>query len=511
MTNPSIGSDEPAPARFGTELPAPYASVSVLPGTTPTARRGRGLLVAGAAASGVALVAAGAWVAQGLLGGGSRADEHLPGTAAVAVLVDLDPSAGQKLGAVQFAHRFAATDRLDWGATGHDPRQWLYEHLTDRATDAPAWSEIDAWLGKRAGLAELPPSGSDTQPVTVVALQVTDVDRATTSLTRGGRAFVAVDGDWVLVSDTQAHADAALRTTTSAPLSASPDFRADLLAIGEPGVADLWVDGPRVSRLAATVPGGLAGGLSGVLPAATAGAGTVAGHGAVALRFDGATLELAGSFRGLGPDARPSTPHAAVLAPADAAVAVSIAGLGEQVDRSWPTALERLGSRGSSVVTQLQTQTGLQLPGDLVTLLGSQFTLTLSPADGRPNLAIRVVTPADPSGPLDRLTAALAAVVPTVQSHRTSDGYVLALTEQASAALADSGGLSTTPAFVAAVPHAGQADAVAYVDIPLLVQGYGKGMSEADKAAIAPLGSLGMSSSRDDGGGSTFTVRLTTR
>ncbi len=490
----------------------PLGTVSVLPAAAAPARRGRALVATGAAAAGVVLVAAGAWAVQGLVGGGSRADEHLPGTAAAAVLVDLDPSAGQKLGAVQFAHKFPATGLLDWDSADNDPRKWVYEQLTRSSSDAPAWSEVQAWLGKRAGLAELPPSGADPKPVTVVAVQVTDAARAKATLTRASGTFVAVDGDWVIVSDTQAHADSALAAATSSPLSAATTFRADMQSLGEAGIVALWADGSRTAALLPHLPSAV-GGPAGLVTGGLSPASLPTGHGAVTLRFDGATLELAGSVHGLGATARPATGQAAVLAPADAAAVVSVAGLGDLVAKNWPQTLKAAGDQGSEAITRIEAQTGLRLPQDLTTLLGTQFTLALRPQDGQPNPAVRAVTDKDPSEALTRLVTALSSSqqAPPLVTRRTADGYVLALTDPAATAMTTAGGLSAAPEFVAAVPKAGQASAIAYLDVARLVEAFGAGLSADDRAMVAPLAALGLSGTADGTDGSSFTVRLTTR
>ena len=223
---------------------------TVLPPAPPArGKRGRGLLIVGATAAGVAVIATGAVAAKGLLGGGSRADQHLPGTAIAAGMIDLDPSAGQKINALQFAHKFPKTGNLDWASADNDPRKWIYEQLVKGKDKAPSWSEVDAWLGPRAGFAALPPSGSGRTPVPVLAVQVKDVAKAKATLTAQSSTFVAVDGDWIIVSDTQAHADAAVAATTSQPLSASATYLADMKAVGEPGIADVWVDLTGLSKL----------------------------------------------------------------------------------------------------------------------------------------------------------------------------------------------------------------------------------------------------------------------
>jgi hypothetical protein len=100
---------------------------------------------------------------------------------------------------------------------------------------------------------------------------------------------------------------------------------------------------------------------------------------------------------------------------------------------------------------------------------------------------------------------------PPLVTRRTSDGYVLALTDPAATAMTTGGGLSAVPEFAAAVPRAGQASAIAYLDVARLVEAFGSGLSADDRAMLAPLAALGLSGNEDGTDGSSFTIRLTTR
>ena len=124
----------------------------------------------------------GATVALGALsGGGEQADVVLPANAVLAATFDLDPSASQKIDALRFARKFPQTSGLDWDS-GTTPRKWLYERLTADADAAPSWAEVEPWLGDRAGIAVLPPDPGEQLPDAVLALQVTDQEKARASL-----------------------------------------------------------------------------------------------------------------------------------------------------------------------------------------------------------------------------------------------------------------------------------------------------------------------------------------
>jgi hypothetical protein len=391
----------------GAGYQAGYGVAEVLPGSgqavPPQRKRRRGVIIAGAVTVGVAGVVAGsAYAYSHLNGGGDQPEQHLPSTSAFVARVDLDPSLSQKVDVLRFASKFPATPKdLDWNAVDRDPRKWVYEELTKDTSDAPPWSEVDGWLGKRAAFAMTPGS---PEAVPLAVIQVTDEAKASASLTRTktkGRkiGFVAKDG-WVLVSDTQAHADTAMAAAESSPLSSSSAFKDDVDALGDQGIASAWFDYAGLSKIGKTSGSsglfGLGGGLGSTLAGRNAAAQLVTGHGAVALRFSGANLELAGRLRGLGETWKiGSLPAAKVNLPADTLGVVQIAGLGDAITKAWPDLVKQFGTLSGTdpdeLTSQLEQQVGLKLPEDLTPLLGDESAVAMRATTGqKPEFGLRV-------------------------------------------------------------------------------------------------------------------------
>jgi hypothetical protein len=478
------------------------------------AGRRKGTVAAIATAAGVATVAAGGYFAYGMIGGGGeRADAMLPSSAVAVVTVDLDPSASQKLGAVRFARKFPEAKNLDWDSADSDPRKWLYERMTQDYDKAPPWAEVNGWLGKRAGLAVVPPAGQESEPGAVIALQVSDQVKAKATLGRltdpdtDQPVGVAGEGEWVLISRTQAAADAALASAKASPIAQDSTYKADVDALGDEGIANAWFDSARLGALAKGLP--IGAGLTGLASAK--------GHGATTLRFDGTTLELAGSFRDGGPlSLSPAVSKPAELeAPAEAVAALSVAGLGEQLSTQWSTLLQEMGTVSGEVPTaaELEQQTGMKLPADLKALFGEQFTVILKATGDEPTVGVRVKS-SDPelTPALDRLSELAQRQGTELVSSPFPGGYALGFGAGVQG-LADGGTLSSTPAFTDAVPEVGKANAVGYLDISRTVEQFRGGgeWSAQERANVEPLKALGFSATADSATSSSFLIRLTTK
>jgi len=516
----------PGQAAYPGQAPYQPGSGEMLGGTfLPQGKRARrkGPVAAVAGVVGMATLGAGGYFADGLVGGGGeRADTMLPANAVAVITVDLDPSVSQKAGAIQFARKFPRSKDLDWDSADKDPRKWVYEQVSKGEPSAPPWSEVTRWLGKRAGMAVLPPAAGTTEPSVVVALQVSDQAKAKASLAKmtdsdtKAKVGVAGEGEWVLVSQTQAEADAALASAKGSSVSDAPVYSADMKALGGEGIANVWLDYPGL----ASVSDSLAARGNGMTASASSltGMAGMKGHGATTLRFDGAALELVGSFRDLNQVTMPFAGSATVdvSAPADAIGTFSVGGLGAQMAVQWQPILDQIntlnGDSAKMTSADLEEQTGLKLPGDLTALLGDQLCLVVAGTAADPSVGLRVKSAGpDLEGALGRLTALATDQARTELTPTTiPGGYVLSFGTPV-AGLTDDGTLDSAPAFTAAVPNAGQASAVGYIDIAKAVTAFAGDMSEVDRAELAPLQSFGFSANRDGDTGSSFTMRLTTK
>jgi hypothetical protein len=244
-----------------------------------------------------------------------------------------------------------------------------------------------------------------------------------------------------------------------------------------------------------------------------AGLASAQGHGAIALRFSGADLELVGSFHGLDPTDLSEPVH--VQAPADAVAAVSISGLGAAVTKQWPTLITAAGQGrdAAAFAAELKAQTGLTLPDDLSTLLGRQFTIAVPASGGQPNGGARVSTDRDAAPALARLGRLMARNLggPRLVTTKTSDGYAMSFDDATTTSMAGNDGLATTAGFAAAIPTSAQATAVVYVNFAKLIDAFGSGMSDQIRESLQPLQSFGVSVTPDGPDGRKVSMRLTTR
>lgn len=490
----------------------PAGGDAAFPAALPPPRRRRTAVVAGALAGVVVLggaTATGLYLAGGLLGGGDQPEQHLPSTTVAMAKLDLNPSAGQKLDAIRFARKFPSGKGL---REDGDPRQWVWEQTTKDVEGAPAWSAAEKWIGDRAAVAVVPGSAGDATPVAVVVLAVTDEKQAAADMASVRGAGATTKDGWLYVSDTAAHATAVATAATASPLVEKPLFVADMDRLGEDGVAAAWFDGPGLTTLAE----GLAGAGTTLGQAGSA----LDGHGAVALRFDGADLELAGSVAGsaaAGSLAGAGTDVEKL--PASTLAAVGAAGLGPALSENWAALADGLGAATGdegALGEQASALLGIDVPGDLAVLLGTRTAVAVGPpaaAFGLPTVGVRVTTDAAKARPaVDRLTSSLGEGLPIgLEAQTFAAGYSIADDEDFAAALASSdGGLGANPIFEAAVPDAGKASVVAFADIAGLVAAYGDQLSAEDRAGLAALKSFGLAVVTSADGTSTLRMRLTT-
>src|SRR5262249_44681205 len=123
------------------------------------------------------------------------------------------------------------------------------------------------WLGTRLGVGVLPPENEGEDPVTIMALQVSDVDAAKKTITAaekcghdklnqalncagsgstgdftsrddtGSDVGLASVGDYLIVADTQEQADRYAQAADASSLADDAQFKADMDSLGDVGVA----------------------------------------------------------------------------------------------------------------------------------------------------------------------------------------------------------------------------------------------------------------------------------
>jgi hypothetical protein len=494
-------SDDPSPATPGWGPEQAPAAPWAAPVEAPEPRRSRRRLAIGAAVAGVVVLGgAGFAVAAYLSGGGTQPEDVLPADAIAFVKLDLDPSAGQKLALSSLLDKFPEID-IEGDS---DVRADLVNSLLEESgTDLDYASDVQPWLGDRIGIAAVPSEGSDGGVAPVVALAVTDEGRmraALTELQAGTGMGFAVRDDYVLVTDTQEHAEDF--AATEDVLADDGDFAGDREALGGDQIALLWADLSEVQQLVqASVPDPSVGGMFGNQD--------LTGRVILGVHAQDDALELVGqafSVSDFGvPDGEPT--RLVQDLPEDTFAAVSVSELGDRAVAVWD---EREASGQLAEVEQPLEELGLQLPDDLRTVLGTDLVVAAFGDLEGPTFGARVVTddPEGAAGILDVLLSSADTGFAPVYSFGDRD-YVVAVDGPTADALAADGGLGETEAFRAAVADPDEASAVGYVDLGRVIdQLIANG--DQDAAKFAAVEALGFSASTTDEGG-RIVLRITTR
>ena len=169
-----------------------------------------------------------------------------------------------------------------------------------------------------------------------------------------------------------------------------------------------------------------------------------------------------------------------------------------------------------SELDAVQQQLGITLPDDLVTLLGSRLTLSMPKQDLRslggsdlPTIGLQSVTddPARADEVVTKVTT-LAGVDNYVTDQVKDGSLYLATTPDYLRTLTTTGTLGGSTRFTTAVPDAGKAQAVVYLDLealrPLLTQD----ASADSKPLLESLTAAGLSVTTGADGSGTFSLRV---
>jgi Protein of unknown function (DUF3352) len=363
--------------------------------------RRRGLLIAGGIAA-LGVVGVGAWAAAQFFATGAQPAEALPATTMGYASIDLDPSGGQKIEALRTLNKFPAF-KEEFGLDADDDiRKAIFDELNVPEECQLSYDEdIEPWLGDRMAVAAV--DLGDEQPEIVGVIQVKDAEAADDGLkkirdcgsdgdTSGGWV---IDGDWAIVADDVAGAQAAVDATDDGTLADDPEFKELNSAAGSAGFVSLYA-APEAGKYLEETIGGMSGyaegfeeGLTGtdamgeLSNAAPAGSSPLADFGgmAVTVRFDDGALEIEGAGdTGVRMSKLYSTDRGAdvveTLPPATAAAF----GLG--FEEGWLTQLaEQVAASSGGEMTaadlfeEASDATGLDVPEDIETLFGSSAAL----------------------------------------------------------------------------------------------------------------------------------------
>ena len=237
--------------------PEPDVLSPAAPEQRPRSRRALALGTVGALA--VAAVGVGTWAAvQYVAGGGDQPTTALPATTLAVVSLDLDPSFGQKVEALEVLRKFPSLKGKGAGGGDADARRFAWNAL-DLGCEDTTFDDVAPWLGDRAAVAGVPHDG---RMKVVFVLEVTDHEKARAGAAdldcagAGKKPGVAFVGDYMLLTEKQAAADAVATAAGKASLAESSSYRAWVDRAGGPGVLtafvakqapDFWFDSMQAS------------------------------------------------------------------------------------------------------------------------------------------------------------------------------------------------------------------------------------------------------------------------
>lgn len=482
------------------------------------------LLIGGGVAA-AALIGGGAFAATQMLGGGGdRPDSVLPGGAAFYAQIDLDPGVGQKVSAVRF---FQGLDpELRERFTDGEWREWVWEELKDEmdgAEDIDFAEDIEPWLGDRLGVALLP-MGEGEDPAVAFALQVDDGEAALAFFDERTESDASVgyylESDYLVFSE-QDTLEAVRTNAASGTLAENETYSSDMDDLGEQGIVAVWADAAVLDDMASS-------GLAQDMPMAGSTAGfeapEVTGRMAGTMRLTADAIEMHGITRGVEgialPEASSTDPLITEL-PADTAVALSLENGAAMVQAAW----DHFADQDPAQVQQMSDEAaeyGFNLPDDVKAVLGDSMVLSVGPTliD-----AIMGVSPTDssvPSIPIGYRAATDTTRLQTLLNEnglgagvlimREDDGVLSLGADQVYVdALASGEGdtLGDDPLFSSAVPEAGDAQAVFYVNVNPFEQYYLPEISDKNtRDALETLGAIGISGTNESSSDGHFTLRL---
>jgi hypothetical protein len=498
---------------------------------------------------------AGAWAALGFFQQGSQPAEALPSTTLGYVSIDLDPSGGQKIDAFRTLDKFPAFKNDVGVSSVDDIRRKVGESLIDDTgcSGLTYDHDVDPWLGDRAAAAAVDVGGG--KPAFVVVVQVKDEGLARNTFSalntcdkgEPPAGYVVHDG-WAVIAQSQQVADEVSDAAGHATLADDPTYQKWTQAVGDAGVVNAYA-APAAGRVLAQQLGGLLEGTLGgtesfatssssVASAAAATGSGAAGYtsgstdhgddpltqqlaafkgGAATLRFTGDGLELAmagdGSSSGLS-DLTGSTGGALVQRlPDDTAAAMGVTLQPGWLSRRLESLSQGFGGvTGDDATRELSRETGLKVPDDIETLLGSGFAVSVSKsfdleaAENSPDgsgIPVAATVKGDPTAIQDVLDKIRARTgdLPFLGSDSAGGLVALGPSSDYRQQVLAGGHLGDDDTFTGVVPDAAHASAVIYADVDALqaiIQRADPGDQET-LANLAPLRAAGLSTWTDDG------------
>jgi hypothetical protein len=405
----------------------------------------------------------------------------VPASAFAVAQVDLSLPNGQADGLSRFLAHFPSAPHGS-GAVRDRVLAALLADSTDPHVDYQR--DVRPWLGDTAVVAGWVDGSGQAQLEIVLAS--TDDDAARSSLHRVAPSLgVNVTDGFVVLGTGQAATDEAVREAQHKSLADVATYNDDIAALDGQPVLTGWVDGPAAMKAFSRQIGADAMSNEQLLTVTGVG-GSFDSRLVSGLRVDDHSVQF-DLIQRSGRVGRTSTSDLIRHLPDSTLAAVEIADPGGVVRRGSAAFTAALGMLGTDPLKELNAATGLTLPGDVETLLGSRAVFAYGGLSftGVPKIALRS-RPDDPAaatGVAARLGAFLhRSVSLNLTTKAVGDDVVMATTGAFADAVASTGSLGRQQRFADAM--AGLPDSVAFA-------------AYADLASFVPLVNSGQSPDLD--------------
>ena len=252
-------------------------------------------------------------------GGGAQPDEAVPASAVAFFAVDFDPSAGPEDRRPALRPQVPQRRREDRLRTTTCARRSSTRMKDDGDRQGRLGHGRRAVAGRPGRPGRAPAAQDGDDPGVVVVLAVKDAAKAKAGLAKvsDGKAACEVEGDFAVCAEDAAVAKKAVADAKAQPAVGVEELQPTTMdALGDKGIAHAWVD---LAGVQAGRPD-----LGRACSSALAGA-DLTGRVAVALRFDGPHLELAGRSFGMKVPAASGTVSMATCLP-DSLAAIGLSG-----------------------------------------------------------------------------------------------------------------------------------------------------------------------------------------
>ncbi|MBL0747553.1 DUF3352 domain-containing protein [Nocardioides baculatus] len=495
------------------------------------------LIALGAIVAGGAVVAGGAWAATSFFATGAQPAEALPDSTIAYMSVDLDPSGGQKIEAIKMLRKFPAfTDKVNLD-TDDDLRERFFEEVTKsgECQDLDYAADVKPWLGSRAAMAAVDLGEDEPAPVGVV--QVTDAGKAEDGMatlvekcggaedTGDGAGGWVVDGDWMVIAETEEIAQQVVDATDGGTLSGDAAFGQWTGEAGDDGFMTMYVAKAAAQYLNdAAGMGAMLGGMP--MDGSEMGDEQVPEElqqlidkfdgAAATVRFDDGAVEVEYAMSNYQEDMTKFLDSETGVDMVGSLPEDTVAAMGFSLEKGWADALydylkKSLPSEADTFdeqLAQFEDETGLAFPEDVETLLGEGVTVSLGSGidpdaitNGGPGevpAGIRIKGDADEiQSVLDKISELAGPEAAEFLQVSEGDGYaVLALQDDYRSKLESGGDLAGSDGY-AKVVDSGDAQTVIYVNFDVdddwlvrLSDEMGGGAEVSDN--LAPLSAFGV-------------------